>query len=74
MTTGRVIFRTSCGHLRVLCPCSCLWFYNLLTFPDAQKAPKDNKHTSLFPNEDVLTKEIESWKGFADNIRSEKDR
>jgi hypothetical protein len=29
---------------------------------------------SLFPNEDVLTKEIESWKGFADNIRSEKDR
>jgi hypothetical protein len=29
---------------------------------------------SLFPNEDVLTKEIESWKGFADNIRCEKDR
>ena len=29
---------------------------------------------SLFPNEDVLTKEIESWKGFAGNIRSEKDR
>jgi hypothetical protein len=29
---------------------------------------------SLFPNQDILTKEIESWKGFADNIRSEKDR
>jgi hypothetical protein len=29
---------------------------------------------SLFPNEDVVAKEIESWKGFADNIRSEKDR
>ena len=26
-----------------------------------------NKHTSIFPNEDVLTKEIESWKGFADS-------
>jgi hypothetical protein len=24
-------------------------------------------HMSLFPNEDVLTKEIESWKRFADN-------
>ena len=33
-----------------------------------------NNNMSLFPNEDVLTKEIESWKGFADNIRSEKDR
>jgi hypothetical protein len=33
-----------------------------------------NNNVSLFPNEDVLTKEIESWKGFADNIRSEKDR
>jgi len=33
-----------------------------------------NKQVSLFPNEDILTKEIESWKGFADNIRSEKDR
>ena len=29
---------------------------------------------SLFPNEDVLTKEIESWKGFADSLKSEKDR
>jgi hypothetical protein len=33
-----------------------------------------NKHMSLFPNEDVLTKEIESWKGFADSLKSEKDR
>ena len=33
-----------------------------------------NNNVSLFPNEDVVTKEIESWKGFADNIRSEKDR
>jgi hypothetical protein len=29
---------------------------------------------SLFPNEDVLTKEIESWKGFADSLKSDKDR
>jgi len=29
---------------------------------------------SLFPNEDVLTKEIESWKGFADSLKSERDR
>jgi hypothetical protein len=29
---------------------------------------------SLFPNEDVLTKEIESWKGFANSLKSEKDR
>ena len=26
---------------------------------------------SLFPNEDVLTKEIESWKGFADSLPAE---
>ena len=26
---------------------------------------------SLFPNEDVLTKEIESWKGFAGSLRAE---
>ena len=25
---------------------------------------------SLFPNEDILTKEIESWKGFADSSAS----
>ncbi|HEY7572782.1 MAG TPA: hypothetical protein VH796_15570 [Nitrososphaeraceae archaeon] len=29
---------------------------------------------SLFPNEDLLTKEIESWKGFADSLSSEEDR
>jgi hypothetical protein len=28
---------------------------------------------SLFPDEDVLTKEIESWKGFAESLRSEED-
>ena len=26
---------------------------------------------SLFPNEDILTKEIESWKGFADSLNSQ---
>jgi hypothetical protein len=26
---------------------------------------------SLFPNEDILTQEIESWKGFADSLPSE---
>jgi hypothetical protein len=26
---------------------------------------------SLFPNEDILTKEIESWKGFADSLKSQ---
>jgi hypothetical protein len=25
----------------------------------------------LFPNEDILTKEIESWKGFADSLPAE---
>ena len=29
---------------------------------------------SLFPNEDILTKEIESWKHFANNLSSQKDR
>lgn len=29
---------------------------------------------SLFPNEDILTKEIDSWKGFADSLSSEDDR
>ena len=28
----------------------------------------------LFPNEDILTKEIESWKGFADTLPAEEDR
>src|ERR671910_2351334 len=29
---------------------------------------------SLFPEEDIPTKEIESWKGFADSIKSEEDK
>jgi hypothetical protein len=29
---------------------------------------------SLFPNEDILTKEIESWKGFEDSLPAEEDR
>jgi hypothetical protein len=29
---------------------------------------------SLFPNEDILTKEIESWKCFANNLSSKEDR
>ena len=29
---------------------------------------------SLFPNEDILTKEIESWKGFTNNLSSKEDR
>jgi hypothetical protein len=29
---------------------------------------------SLFPNEDILIKEIESWKGFADILPDDEDR
>ncbi len=29
---------------------------------------------SLFPNEDILTKEIESWKSFKDSLSSKQDR
>jgi hypothetical protein len=29
---------------------------------------------SLFPEEDVLTKEIETWRGFIDKLSSNKDR
>ena len=29
---------------------------------------------SLFPNEDILTKEIESWKDFANSLSSKEDR
>ena len=29
---------------------------------------------SLFPEENILTKEIESWRGFADTLKSEEDR
>jgi hypothetical protein len=28
---------------------------------------------SLFPNEDILTKEIESWKAFVDSFSSKED-
>ena len=32
-------------------------------------------HMSLFPNKDILTKEIESWKSFGDSLSSkEEDR
>ena len=27
----------------------------------------------LFPNEDILTKEIESWRSFVDNLSSEEE-
>ena len=29
---------------------------------------------SLFPEENILTKEIESWRGFADGLKSEEDK
>jgi hypothetical protein len=29
---------------------------------------------SLFPNENILTKEIESWRVFADSLESEEDK
>ena len=29
---------------------------------------------SLFPNEDILTREIDSWKGFESALRKEEDR
>jgi hypothetical protein len=29
---------------------------------------------SLFPQNDILTKEIESWSGFADSLPAEEDR
>ena len=29
---------------------------------------------SLFPEENILTKEIESWRGFADSLKSEEDK
>lgn len=29
---------------------------------------------SLFPDEDVLTKEIETWRGFIDKLPSEEDK
>ena len=30
--------------------------------------------TTLFPKENIHTKEIESWRGFADSLKSEEDR
>jgi hypothetical protein len=33
-----------------------------------------NEDMSLFPNEDILTKEIESWKGFVNSLSSKEDR
>jgi hypothetical protein len=29
---------------------------------------------SLYPEENILTKEIESWKGFAESLKSEEDK
>jgi hypothetical protein len=29
---------------------------------------------SLFPEENILTKEIESWKGFSDSLKSEENK
>jgi hypothetical protein len=29
---------------------------------------------SLVPDEDIVTKEIESWKGFAESLKSEEDK
>ena len=29
---------------------------------------------SLFPDEDIITKEIESWKGFAESLKLEEDK
>jgi hypothetical protein len=31
-------------------------------------------YMSLFPKEDILTKEIESWKSFGDSMSSKEDR
>jgi hypothetical protein len=28
---------------------------------------------SLFPQNDIITKEIESWSGFADNLETDED-
>jgi hypothetical protein len=33
-----------------------------------------SEHMSLFPNEDILTKEIESWKSFGDSLSSKEGR
>ena len=33
-----------------------------------------SKDMSIFPNEDILTKEIESWKSFGNSLSSKEDR
>jgi hypothetical protein len=33
-----------------------------------------SKDMSLFPKEDILTKEIESWRSFVDSLSSKEDR
>jgi hypothetical protein len=38
------------------------------------KRGKMINHMSLFPKEDTLTKEIASWKSFADSLSSKEDR
>jgi len=35
---------------------------------------EDSDILSLYPNDDILTKVIESWKGFADSLSTEEDR
>ena len=37
-------------------------------------ATQIEKQMSLFPEENILAKEIESWKGFADSLKSEEDK
>jgi hypothetical protein len=39
-----------------------------------KRSEEDQDTITLFPHEDVLTKEIESWKGFADSLSGEEDR
>ena len=33
-----------------------------------------NQLMSLFPDEDILTREIESWRGFIDKLPSDEDK
>jgi hypothetical protein len=39
-----------------------------------KKSSRRSRRMSLFPNEDNLTREIESWKGFAESLRKDEDR
>jgi hypothetical protein len=36
-----------------------------------KRSEEDQDIMSLFPNDDILTKEIESWNGFADTLPAE---